>query len=106
MPSSKNYVRDYKQERKTAIKRKETGVGSSSGDATRHRARRKVEKARGKKLATNQHVDHKTPLKNGGSNGTKNLRVRTASSNMSAGGKAGNRKGKASGGRKGKKSYA
>jgi len=48
MPSSPNYVRDYKQERRTAIKRKETGCGSKSGDATRHRDRRAYEKKNGK----------------------------------------------------------
>ena len=103
MPSSANYVRDYKQERKTAKARKETGVGSKSGDATRHRARRKVEKKLGKKLSPSQHVDHKKKLKSGGSNGSGNLRVVSASKNMSDGGKCGNKKGKAAGGRKGKK---
>ena len=103
MPSSKNYVRDYKQERKTAIKRKETGVGSKSKDATRHRARRKVENKLGHKLPSTTHVDHKKSLKSGGSNSTSNLRTRSAKSNCSAGGKAGNRAGKAAGGRKGKK---
>lgn len=97
-------VRDYKQERKTAIKRKETGVGSKSGDATRHRARRAKEKELGKKLPTNVHVDHKKPLKSGGSNGSSNLRLRSASSNMAAGGKSGSSKGKAAGARKGHKS--
>ena len=103
MPSSANYVRDYKQERKTAIKRKETSVGSKSGDATRHRARRKLEKDGRVSKGDGKHVDHKTPLKSGGSNSKSNLRVKSASSNSSAGGKIGNRKGKASGGRKGKK---
>lgn len=103
MPSSPNYKRDYKQERKTAKKRGETGVGSKSKDATRHRARRALEKKLGKKLSPNQHVDHKKSLKSGGSNSTSNLRVRSAKSNCSAGGKSGNRAGKAAGGRKGKK---
>lgn len=103
MPSSPNYVRDYKQERKTAKKRGETGIGSKSGDATRHRARRKVVKAKGAAAVAGKDVDHKKSLKSGGSNGKSNLRVRTVKSNRSAGGKAGNRKGKAAGGRKGKK---
>lgn len=76
MPSSPNYVRDYKQENKTAKKRGETGNGSSSGDAMRHKARRKVIKRLGKAAVAGKDVDHKTKLKNGGSNGTKNLRVR------------------------------
>jgi hypothetical protein len=103
MPSSANYVRDYKQERKTAIKRGETGVGSKSKDATRHRARRKYEKAHGD-LPSNVDVDHKRTLKNGGSNSLSNLRARKASSNSSAGGKAGSRKGKANGARKANRS--
>ncbi|MGL4353203.1 MAG: HNH endonuclease signature motif containing protein [Aeromonas popoffii] len=95
------YERDYKQERKTAIARGETGCGSKSGDATRHRARRKVEKRVGRKLATDEHVDHKKPLKSGGSNNSANLRVRPASKNQSDGGKSGDTKGKAAGGKKG-----
>lgn len=50
-----------------------------------------------------EHVDHKKPVKSGGSNGSKNLRVVDAKTNTSAGGKMGNRKGKAAGGRKGKR---
>ena len=42
MPSSPGYVRNYKQERLTAIKRGETGVGAKSGDAMRHKARRQL----------------------------------------------------------------
>jgi len=103
MPSSKNYVRDYKQERLTAIRRKETSVGSKSKDAIRHRARRKYEKAHGD-LPSNVDVDHKKTLKSGGSNSLSNLRARKESSNSSAGGKAGNRKGKAGGARKANRS--
>lgn len=102
MPSSPNYVRDYAQERRTAKARGETGVGSKSGDATRHRARRLVEKRRGSKLPTSVHVEHRKPLKSGGSNHSSNLTTRPASANMSDGGKMGNRQGKARGGRKGK----
>lgn len=104
MPSSKNYKRDYKQERKTAIARGETGVGSSSSDAIRHRARRTVENKLGRKLSSTVQVDHKIPLKKSKkkANDLSNLRVRSIRSNESAGGKMGNRKGKAAGGRKGK----
>lgn len=76
MPSSKNYVRDYKQENKTAKSRGETGNGSSSGDAMRHKARRKVIKRIGKAAVQGKDVDHKVKLKNGGGNGKGNLRVR------------------------------
>lgn len=45
MPSSKNYVRDYKQEYKTAKKRKEVAAGSKGDNAKRKAARRKLQKA-------------------------------------------------------------
>lgn len=44
MPSSKNYVRDYKQEYKTAKRRKEVASGSNGANASRKRARRALEK--------------------------------------------------------------
>jgi hypothetical protein len=90
--------RDYQQERKTAIARKETGVGSSSGDATRHRARRLLAKT--KDIPDGHEVDHKRTLKDGGSNSNSNLRVRSVKANRAAGGKSGSREGKAAGGRK------
>ena len=99
MPSSPGYKRDYKQERKTAIARGETGKGSKSGDATRHRARRAYEKKNGD-TPPGYEIDHKTPLKKGGGNGSGNLRRRKVSENRSHGGKIGNRKGKAKGGSK------
>jgi hypothetical protein len=103
MPSNANYVRDHDQERKTAIKRGETSVGSKSSDATRHRARRAYMKRNGA-LNSNTHVDHKNPLKSGGSNELSNLTTKTASSNTSHGGKIGNRAGKKAGALKGHKS--
>ena len=90
MPSSPNYKRDYKRERITAKNRGETGVGSKSKDAIRHRARREVEKSLGRKLKTDEHVDHKKGM----SNKRSNLRVRSAKANTSAGGKVGNKAGK------------
>lgn len=109
MPSSPGYVqvRNYQQERLTAIKRGETSVGKKSKDAMRHRARRAVEKSIGRKLPTSVHVDHKKPLKNSVSesqNKLSNLRTIDASKNMSHGGKIGSSKGKASGARKANKS--
>lgn len=105
MPSSPGYVRNYAQERLTAIKRGETSVGPNSKDAMRHKARRLVEKRIGKKLPTSVQVDHKKPLKSGvlSANESSNLRVRDAHSNMSAGGKSGSKEGKAAGGKKGAK---
>lgn len=51
MPSSPNYKRDYKQERKTALKR-----GDGKKNASRKSARRAYEKAKGK---CNGDVHHK-----------------------------------------------
>lgn len=86
--------RNYKRERQLAIRRGETGVGSDSGDAQRHRARRKVQKGRKKKLRPDQVVDHIKRVKDGGGNGTGNLRVRSLSSNAADGGRVGNKKAK------------
>ena len=96
MPNKK---RDYKQERKTAIARKETGVGSKSGDATRHRARRKAEKTG--KVKKGQDLDHKKPLSKGGSNSPSNTKASSVSENRRKGGKIGNKRKKAIGGAKG-----
>jgi hypothetical protein len=93
--------RNLKQERKTAIARGETGVGSKSADATRHRARRKVVNKLGEAAVAGKDVDHKKALKSGGSNDLSNLKVRSVSANRSAGGKAGSSTKKAVGGRKG-----
>lgn len=82
--------RDYDRERELAIRRGETGKGSKSGDATRHRARRKVQKRLGRKLKPDEVVDHIKRLKDGGSNDAGNLRVRGLSDNAADGGRAGN----------------
>ena len=82
MPSAPGYKRDLKQERKTAIARGETGVGSDSKDARRHRARRKYEKAHGN-LPPNVDVDHKKHMESGGKDSLSNLRARKVSENRS-----------------------
>lgn len=87
-------ARDYKRERQLAVRRGETGVGSKSGDAQRHRARRKVQKKVGRKLAPDEVVDHIKRVKDGGSNADSNLRVRSLKSNAADGGRVGNRKAK------------
>lgn len=93
MSSVKRKKRDYKRERQLAIKRGETGVGSKSGDAQRHRARRIVEKDTGP-LRSDEVVDHKKRVRDGGSNARGNLRVRSLSSNAADGGRVGDRKAK------------
>lgn len=81
--------RNYARERELAIRRGETGVGSKSGDAQRHRARRKVEKRLGRDLPSDQVVDHVKRVRDGGGNEDSNLRVRSLSSNAADGGRAG-----------------
>lgn len=93
MPSSPGYKRNYKQEYKTT---------HSSAKAKKQRAARNKARAM-KGSPSGKDVDHKTPLKNGGSNSKKNLQVKSVKSNRSAGGKMGNKAGKAAGGRKGMK---
>lgn len=83
MPSSKNYVRDYKQEAKTAKARGEQGVGSGSGNAKRNRLRRKAIKLGIIKKGDKRDVDHKVPLSKGGSNGVKNARAASPHANRS-----------------------
>lgn len=87
-------ARDYKRERQLAIRRGETGVGAKSGDAQRHRARRKVQKRIGRKLAPDEVVDHIKRVKDGGGNGDSNLRLRDLKSNAADGGRVGNAKAK------------
>lgn len=81
MPSSEGYVRDYKQEYKTAKKRGEIGTGSSSGNAKRHRLRRKALKLG--MVKKGQDLDHKRPLSKGGSNTLANARASSPSDNRS-----------------------
>ncbi len=102
MPSSPNYVRDYKRENYTAKLRGERG-GSNSANAKGARARRKVEKKLGHKIPKGMDVDHKKPIKQGGGNGDSNLRLISSSKNRSMGGKSGSSSGKAAGARKGHK---
>ena len=84
--------RNYKRERQLQIARGETG-GSDSGHSMRGRARRAYEKANGD-LPSNVDVDHKKPVKSGGTNAKSNLRVRSEHSNATQGGTIGNAKAK------------
>ena len=77
MPSSKNYVRDYKQEAKVeSPKRKEQR-------RERNQARREVIKAKGEGAVKGKDVDHRVPLSEGGSNDIWNLRTLTPHTNRS-----------------------
>jgi len=81
MPSSKNYKRDYDQEYKTQKARGESGTGSDSDNAKRHRARR--EALASGKVKPGQDLDHKVPLSKGGSNKPSNTRAMAPSKNRS-----------------------
>lgn len=79
MPSSKNYVRNYKQEYATAKRRKEVAAGSNGENAKRKAARRKLQKA-GVKVK-GKDVAHKN--NNAKDNSRKNLAVQPKSQNRS-----------------------
>lgn len=81
MPSSAGYVRDLKQEYKTAKARGEIGTGHNSENAERHRARRKALKLG--LVKPGQDLDHKKPLSKGGSNSVSNFRARSPHANRS-----------------------
>ena len=78
MPSSKNYVRDYKQEQKTATRR-----GEDKGRAMRNAARAEMMKQGKAHKGDGKDVDHKKALDQGGSNSDNNLRVVDVSKNRS-----------------------
>lgn len=81
MPSSPNYKRDLKQEYKTQKQRGESGTGSDSDNAKRHRARR--EALADGKVKPGQDADHIKPLSKGGSNKPSNIRGVAPSKNRS-----------------------
>lgn len=72
MPSSPNYKRDYKAEYK---------AHHASPEAKKDRAaRNKAARAKG---VAGKDVDHKVPLRSGGSKSLSNTRVRSVSANRS-----------------------
>ncbi len=81
MPSSKNYKRDYKQEYKTAKKRKEVSSGSGGDNAKRKKARRLLEKQGRVKKGDGKDVDHRD--RNPKNNSRSNLRVTSKKTNRS-----------------------
>lgn len=87
MPYMKNGKRDYAKEREKYHSRPE----QMENNRERKRARRKLE-AEGKvRPHDGKDVDHKKPLKRGGSNGRSNLRVQSRSTNRSVSKTSGNR---------------
>ena len=81
MPSSPGYVRNYKQEYKTAKNRGEDGTGHNSGSAERDRLRRAALK-RGM-VKKGQDLAHKVALSGHGPNTLKNARAETPHDNRS-----------------------
>lgn len=79
MPYMKDGKRDYRRERAEYHSRPE----QMEKNAARKRARRKLEKEGKVKPFDGKDVDHKKPLKRGGSNSRSNLRVQDASKNRS-----------------------
>lgn len=79
MPFMTNGKRDYKKEANWEKTKKPSRLADR---VQRIQARRMVEKATGN-LPSSQHVDHKQALTNGGSNSRSNLRVVSASTNLS-----------------------
>jgi hypothetical protein len=78
MPSSKNYVRDYKQETKTSKAR-----GQYDDTLARNRNRKRAIKEGIVKPFDGKDLDHKKELSKGGSNAESNLHPVKASSNRS-----------------------
>ncbi|MHB0965320.1 MAG: HNH endonuclease [Bellilinea sp.] len=78
MPSSKNYVRDMKQERATQIAR-----GEHIDNRKRKAARRLATKLGMVKPNDGKDVDHAKPLSKGGSNTPSNFRAVSPSKNRS-----------------------
>lgn len=83
MPSSPGYVRNYKEEDKTAKARGEESSGPNSGNAVRGRARRKAIKLGMITKHEKVDIDHIKPLVKGGGNTPGNLRVRSVHANRS-----------------------
>lgn len=81
MPSSKNYVRNLKREYATQKARNESGTGSNSENAKRHRDRRTALKLG--LIKPSQDLDHKKPLSKGGSDAPSNYRGETPHQNRS-----------------------
>ena len=79
MPFQKNGKRDYKRELAWEKKKATYRAGDR---VKRVQARREMEKTSGDKPSS-MHVDHKKPLKSGGSNSKSNLRWTSAKANLS-----------------------
>lgn len=79
MPSSKNYTRDLKQE----YNNYHSSEKAKKDRAKRNKARRQAMKNGKTTLGSNLDVDHKTPLRAGGSSSKSNTRLRSVHANRS-----------------------
>ena len=77
------YKRDYKREYELQKKRGENGTGHNSGNAERHRLRRKAIKEGMISADSPLEIDHKKALVKGGSNSLKNARAVSRHENRS-----------------------
>ena len=78
IPSAPGYKRDYKKEMATA-----TARGEDKDRAARNKARAHAISKHGKAALKGKDVDHKIPLRSGGSTKDSNTRLRSVSSNRS-----------------------
>ena len=86
---------EYKANAKPASKKKRAynqRPEQKKNRVMRNTARRRAEKAGKVRKGDGKHIDHKKPLRNGGSNSKSNLRVRSARSNRADNGGTGGRK--------------
>lgn len=81
MPSSPGYKRNLKEEYATQVKRGDSGTGSDSKNAIRHRDRTKALKLG--LVKPSDDLDHKKPLSKGGGSSPSNFRDETAAVNRS-----------------------
>ena len=77
MPSSKNYKRDYVQERKTETKQRK------HARVMRNQARQEMIQDGKAKVGDGKDIGHKTAISKGGSNSKSNLAVQSAKANRS-----------------------
>lgn len=87
--------RNYKQERKTQLKRE-----GRDGERKRAQAQRNAKKSGIRKTGDGSDAGHKRAAKSGGSSNSSNLKKQSRKTNRSHGGKVGSKAGKAAGGRK------
>lgn len=81
MPSSPDYIRNYKREVVTATARGEQNTGHDGEAAKRHKLRRQALKQG--MVKKGQDLDHKVPLSKGGANTLKNARAEAPGVNRS-----------------------